>query len=99
MSQYAPRIYTLTIPQDKIREVIGPGGKVIRGIMEQTGVKIDVEDDGTVNVASADEASARKALQIICDITATAEAGKTYLREAVGLVDCGAFVEVFRGTD
>src|ERR1700680_2479124 len=79
MSPYAPRIYTITIPTDKIREVIGPGGKVIRGIIEQTGVKIDVEDDGTVHVASSDEVSARKALQIISDITATAEVGKTYL--------------------
>ena len=99
MSQYAPRIYTLTIPQDKIREVIGPGGKVIRGIIEQTGVKIDVEDDGTVHVASADEASAKKALQIISDITATAEVGKTYLGKVVRLVDFGAFVEIFPGTD
>jgi polyribonucleotide nucleotidyltransferase len=99
MSQYAPRIYTLTIPQDKIREVIGPGGKVIRGIIEQTGVKIDVEDDGTVHVASADEVSARKALQIISDITATAEVGKTYLGKVVRLVDFGAFVEIFPGTD
>src|SRR5260370_36040620 len=61
MSQYAPRIYTVTIPQDKIREVIGPGGTVIRGIIEQTGVKIDVEDDGTVHGASAADASATKA--------------------------------------
>jgi polyribonucleotide nucleotidyltransferase len=99
MSQYAPRIYTLTIPQDKIRDVIGPGGKVIRGIIEQTGVKIDVEDDGTVHVASADEASARKALQIISDLTATAEIGKTYLGTVVRLVDFGAFVEIFPGTD
>src|SRR5438874_2030709 len=99
MSQYAPRIYTLHIPTDKIREVIGPGGKVIRGIIEQTGVKIDVEDDGTVHVASADEASARKALQIISDITATAEVGKTYLGKVVRLVDFGAFVEIFPGTD
>ena len=99
MSQYAPRIYTITIPQDKIREVIGPGGKVIRGIIEQTGVKIDVEDDGTVHVASADEASAKKALQIISDITATAEIGKTYLGKVVRLVDFGAFVEIFPGTD
>ena len=99
MSPYAPRIYTVTIPQDKIREVIGPGGKVIRGIIEQTGVKIDVSDDGTVNVASADEASARKALQIIADITATAEVGKTYLGKVVRLVDFGAFVEIFPGTD
>ena len=99
MSQYAPRIYTVTIPQDKIREVIGPGGKVIRGIIEQTGVKIDVDDDGTVHVASADEASAKKALQIIADITATAEVGKTYLGKVVRLVDFGAFVEIFPGTD
>jgi polyribonucleotide nucleotidyltransferase len=99
MSQYAPRIYTVTIPQDKIRDVIGPGGKVIRGIIEQTGVKIDVEDDGTIHVASADEASAAKALQIIADITATAEVGKTYLGKVVRLVDFGAFVEIFPGTD
>jgi polyribonucleotide nucleotidyltransferase len=99
MSQYAPRIYTVTIPQDKIRDVIGPGGKVIRGIIEQTGVKIDVEDDGTIHVASADEASASKALQIIADITAVAEVGKTYLGKVVRLVDFGAFVEIFPGTD
>jgi polyribonucleotide nucleotidyltransferase len=99
MSKYAPRIYTMTIPQDKIRDVIGPGGKVIRGIIEQTGVKIDVEDDGTIHVASADEASAAKALQIISDITAVAEVGKTYLGKVVRLVDFGAFVEIFPGTD
>jgi polyribonucleotide nucleotidyltransferase len=99
MSQYAPRIYTLHIPTDKIRDVIGPGGKVIRGIIEQTGVKIDVEDDGTIHVASADEASANKAIQIISDITATAEIGKTYLGKVVRLVDFGAFVEIFPGTD
>ncbi|MEI9972199.1 MAG: KH domain-containing protein [Ignavibacteriota bacterium] len=96
ISQYAPRIYTLHIPTDKIRDVIGPGGKVIRGIIEQTGVKIDVEDDGTVHVASADEASANKAIQIITDLTATAEVGKTYLGKVVRLVDFGAFVEIFR---
>ncbi len=99
ISQHAPRIYTLKIPTDKIRDVIGPGGKVIRGIIEQTGVKIDVEDDGTVHVASADEASANKALQIISDLTATAEIGKTYLGKVVRLVDFGAFVEIFPGTD
>jgi polyribonucleotide nucleotidyltransferase len=99
MSRYAPRIYTMTIPQDKIRDVIGPGGKVIRGIIEQTGVKIDVDDDGTIHVASADEASAAKALQIISDITAVAEVGKTYLGKVVRLVDFGAFVEIFPGTD
>jgi len=99
ISQYAPRIYTLHIPTDKIRDVIGPGGKVIRGIIEQTGVKIDVEDDGTVHVASADEASANKAIQIISDLTASAEVGKTYLGKVVRLVDFGAFVEIFPGTD
>jgi polyribonucleotide nucleotidyltransferase len=99
LSQYAPRIYTTKIPQDKIRDVIGPGGKVIRSIIEQTGVKIDVEDDGTIHVASNDQAAADKALQIIADLTATAEVGKTYLGKVVRLVDFGAFVEIFPGTD
>jgi polyribonucleotide nucleotidyltransferase len=99
MSPYAPRIYTTKIPQDKIRDVIGPGGKVIRGIIEQTGVKIDVEDDGTIHVASSDPVAAKKALQIIGDLTATAEVGKTYLGKVVRLVDFGAFVEIFPGTD
>jgi polyribonucleotide nucleotidyltransferase len=99
MSPYAPRIYTTRIPQDKIRDVIGPGGKVIRGIIEQTGVKIDVEDDGTIHVASNDSDAAKKALQIIADLTATAEIGKTYLGKVVRLVDFGAFVEIFPGTD
>ena len=99
MSQYAPRIYTMNIAQDKIRDVIGPGGKVIRGIIEQTGVKIDVADDGTIHIASADEASAAKAIRIISEITAVAEVGKTYLGKVVRLVDFGAFVEIFPGTD
>src|SRR5579863_8240806 len=99
ISQYAPRIYTLHIPTDKIRDVIGPGGKVIRGIIEQTGVKIDVDDDGTIHVASNDPVAAKKALQIIADLTATAEVGKTYLGKVVRLVDFGAFVEIFPGTD
>ncbi len=99
LSPYAPRIYTMTIPTDKIRELIGPGGKVIRGIVEQTGVKIDVEDDGTVHIYSADEASASKAQQMVTDIAAVAEVGKTYLGKVVRLVDFGAFVEIFPGTD
>ena len=99
LSVYAPRIYTMNIAQDKIRDVIGPGGKVIRGIIEQTGVKIDVSDDGTIHIASADEASASKAIRIISDITAVAEVGKTYLGKVVRLVDFGAFVEIFPGTD
>jgi polyribonucleotide nucleotidyltransferase len=99
LSPYAPRIYTVTIPTDKIRELIGPGGKVIRGIVEQTGCKIDVEDDGTVHIYSADEASAAKAQQMVADIAAVAEVGKTYLGKVVRLVEFGAFVEIFPGTD
>jgi len=99
VSKFAPRIHTLQIPVDKIRDLIGPGGKVIRGIVEQTGVKIDVEDSGKVIVASADEAAMSKALQIIGDITATPEVGKTYLGKVVRLADFGAFVELFPGTD
>jgi len=99
VSKFAPRIHTLQIPVDKIRDLIGPGGKVIRGIVEQTGVKIDVEDSGKVNVASSDEAAMSKALQIIGDITATPEVGKTYLGKVVRLADFGAFVELFPGTD
>jgi polyribonucleotide nucleotidyltransferase len=98
-SKFAPRIQTLQIPVDKIRDLIGPGGKVIRGIVEQTGVKIDVEDSGKVNVASNDEAAMSRALQIIGDITATPEIGKTYLGKVVRLADFGAFVEIFQGTD
>ncbi|HWP85520.1 MAG TPA: S1 RNA-binding domain-containing protein, partial [Terriglobia bacterium] len=99
ISTYAPRIYTMKIPTDKIRDVIGPGGKMIRSIIEQTGVKIDVEDDGTVNIASSDESSANKAIQMINDLTAVAELGKTYLGKVVRLVEFGAFVEIFPGTD
>jgi polyribonucleotide nucleotidyltransferase len=99
LSPFAPRIYTLTIPTDKIRELIGPGGKVIRGIVEQTGVKIDVEDDGTVNIFAADGDSAKRAIQMVTDIAAVAEVGKTYLGKVVRLVEFGAFVEIFPGTD
>jgi len=99
ISQFAPRFYTVQIPVDKIRDLIGPGGKMIRSIVEQTGVKIDVEDSGLVKVASSDEASAAKALQIIGDLTATAEVGKTYLGKVTRLADFGAFVEIIPGTD
>jgi polyribonucleotide nucleotidyltransferase len=99
VSSFAPRIYTLQIPVDKIRDVIGPGGKMIRSIIERTGVKIGVEDSGKINVASNDEASAAKALQIIGDLTATAEIGKTYLGTVTRLADFGAFVEIIPGTD
>jgi polyribonucleotide nucleotidyltransferase len=99
VSEFAPRFYTLQIPVDKIRDLIGPGGKVIRGIIEQTGVKIDVEDSGRVSVSSIDQTAAAKALQMIGDITATAEIGKTYLGKVSRLADFGAFVEILPGTD
>ncbi len=99
ISDYAPRFYTVQIPVDKIRDLIGPGGKMIRSIVEQTGVKIDVEDSGLVKVASSDQTSAAKALQLIGDITATAEVGKTYLGKVTRLADFGAFVEILPGTD
>ncbi|MBV9612289.1 MAG: polyribonucleotide nucleotidyltransferase, partial [Acidobacteriaceae bacterium] len=99
LSQYAPRIYTTKIPTDKIRELIGPGGKVIKGIIEQTGVKIDVTDDGTVNIFASDGDSAQRALQMVSDIAAVAEVGKTYLGKVVRIADFGAFVEIFPGTD
>ncbi len=99
LSRYAPRIFTMTIPTDKIRELIGPGGKVIRGIVEQTGVKIDVEDDGSVKIFATDGDSARRAMQMVSDIAAVAEVGKTYLGKVVRIVEFGAFVEIFPGTD
>ncbi|RJQ51893.1 MAG: polyribonucleotide nucleotidyltransferase [Nitrospiraceae bacterium] len=99
LAMHAPRIYTLQINPEKIREVIGPGGKVIRGIVEQTGVKIDIEDTGIVNIASADEISARKAIDIIKGIVAEAEVGKLYMGRVKRIVDFGAFVEIFPGTE
>ncbi len=99
LSQYAPRIYTTKIPTDKIRELIGPGGKVIKGIIDQTGVKIDVSDDGTVNIFASSGTAANKALQMVSDIAAVAEVGKTYLGKVVRIADFGAFVEIFPGTD
>ena len=99
ISSFAPRIVTIRIPVDKIRDVIGPGGKMIRSIIERTGVKIDVEDDGRVNVASADETSAKKAISIIQELTATPELNKTYLGKIQRITDFGAFVEIMPGTD
>ncbi|WP_263409184.1 polyribonucleotide nucleotidyltransferase [Terriglobus tenax] len=98
-SQFAPRIHTLQIPTDKIRDLIGPGGKVIRGIIDATGVKIDVDDSGRVNVASSDADGLERAIQMISDLTAVPEIGKTYLGKVVRLAEFGAFVEIFPGTD
>ncbi len=99
MSAFAPRIVSIKIPVDKIRDVIGPGGKMIRSIIERTGVKIDVEDNGQVNVASADGESAAKAISIIQELTATAELNKTYMGKVQRITDFGAFVEIMPGTD
>ena len=98
-SKFAPQIRTLQIPTDKIRDLIGPGGKTIRGIIEATQVKIDVDDTGKVNVASSDEEGLKKALAMINDLTAVPEVGKTYLGKVVRLAEFGAFVEIFPGTD
>lgn len=99
LSTHAPRIFTMQIKTDKIREVIGPGGKVIRGIVEQTGVKIDIDDTGHINIASIDETSAQKAIDIIKGIVAEAELGKIYMGTVKRVVDFGAFVEIFPGTE
>src|ERR1700726_768048 len=99
MSIFAPRLYLLQIPTDKIRDLIGPGGKKIRSIIEATGVKIDVMDDGKVHVFANNGTAADSALQMIREVTASAEIGKTYLGKVVRLAEFGAFVEIFPGTD
>ena len=99
ISSYAPRLYKLSIPTDKIRDLIGPGGKKIKSIIEQTGVKIDVMEDGTVHIFSTSGPGGDQALQMVRDVTASAEVGKTYLGKVVRLAEFGAFVELFPGTD
>jgi polyribonucleotide nucleotidyltransferase len=98
-SQYAPRIETVQIPTDKIRDLIGKGGATIRGIVEQTGAKIDVDDTGRVSVASSDAEGLKRALAMISDLTAVPEVGKVYLGKVVRIAEFGAFVELFPGTD
>ncbi|HEX4003251.1 MAG TPA: polyribonucleotide nucleotidyltransferase [Candidatus Acidoferrales bacterium] len=99
ISTYAPHLHMLSIPTDKIRDLIGPGGKKIRSIIEATGVKIDVMDDGKVHVFANNGPAAEAALKMIRDVTATAEIGKTYLGTVVRIAEFGAFVEIFPGTD
>jgi polyribonucleotide nucleotidyltransferase len=99
ISPYAPRIITIKINPDKIRDIIGPGGKMIRSITEETGAKIDVSDDGTVNIATADGEAGQAALDRIRALTAEAEIGETYLGTVNRIVDFGAFVEIFPGVD
>ncbi|HBA53724.1 MAG TPA: polyribonucleotide nucleotidyltransferase, partial [Syntrophorhabdus aromaticivorans] len=99
MSPYAPRIFTIRIKPDKIRDVIGPGGKIIRGIVEQTGVKIDIEDDGVVKIASVDEDSANEAIDIIKKLTKEAELGEIYTGRVKKIIDSGVIVEILPGID
>src|SRR6202007_2757580 len=99
ISAYAPRLFKLSIPTDKIRDLIGPGGKKIKSIIEATGVKIDVHEDGTVHIFATSGSGGDAALQMVRDATASAEMGKTYLGKVVRLAEFGAFVELFPGTD
>lgn len=99
MSPFAPRITTIYVKTDKIRDVIGAGGKNVRGITEATGVTIDIEDTGKINIASHDMAACEMAIKMIRDLTAEAEEGKLYMGTVKKVMDFGAFVEIFPGTD
>ena len=99
ISAHAPRIVSIKVRQEKIRDIIGPGGKVIRGIVEETGCKIDIEDDGTVFIASSEEAGMKRAIEIIEGIAMEAQVGKIYKGTVRRIVDFGAFVEILPGTD
>jgi polyribonucleotide nucleotidyltransferase len=99
LSKYAPRIITMRVPTDKIRDIIGPGGKVIRDIVDKTGVSIDIEDSGLVSIASSDEEAAKKAIEYVENLIQEVEIGKIYLGKVKKIVEFGAFVEIFPGTD
>jgi polyribonucleotide nucleotidyltransferase len=99
LSPYAPRIFVMFVNPDKIRDIIGPGGKVIRAIQEETTTKIDVEDSGKVVIASVDEGGAEQAKAAIRSITQEAELGRIYMGTVRKITDFGAFVEIFPGTD
>lgn len=99
LAPHAPRIYTIQIKPDKIRDVIGPGGKVIRGIIAECGVKVNVDDTGLVTIASADESSAQQAIDMVNRLTEEAVVGKTYLGTVRKIVDFGAFVEILPNMD
>lgn len=99
LSVHAPRIVTIYVKTDKIKDVIGSGGKNIKGIIEKTGVKIDIDDTGKVNIASADESAVKKAIDMVRELTQEAEIGRIYLGKVRKIMDFGAFVEIFPGTD
>ena len=99
ISSFAPKITTMNIPVSKIGAVVGPGGKMIRSIIEETGVKIDIEDDGTIKIASSNGEAAERAIELIKELTATAEIGKNYMGKVKKVVDFGAFVEILPRTE
>lgn len=99
LSRYAPKILTMTINPDKIRDVIGPSGKQINKIIEETGVKIDIEQDGTIFISSTDESGNQKAKKIIEDLVREVEVGQLYLGKVKRIEKFGAFVEIFSGKD
>ncbi|MCD4687824.1 MAG: polyribonucleotide nucleotidyltransferase [Desulfuromonadaceae bacterium] len=99
LSPYAPRITTIQVKQDQVRTVIGSGGKNVRGIIEATGCSIDIEDDGRINIASADGDACKMAIKMIRDLTQEAEKGKLYMGTVRKIMEFGAFVEIFPGTD
>jgi len=99
LSPYAPRITTIYVKSDQVRTVIGSGGKNIRGIIEATGCSIDIEDDGRINIASADGEACKRAIKMVRDLTQEAEVGKLYMGTVRKVMEFGAFVEIFPGTD
>jgi polyribonucleotide nucleotidyltransferase len=99
LKEHAPKIIVLTINPDKIREVIGPGGKMVKSIVAATGVKIDIEDDGRIHISSADQTAANEAIRLINEITEEAEIGRVYHGTVKKIMDFGAFVEILPGTD
>ncbi|HOI11238.1 MAG TPA: polyribonucleotide nucleotidyltransferase, partial [Myxococcota bacterium] len=98
-SRYAPRIYTLQIKQDRIRDLIGPGGRNIRGVQSESGASVNVDDDGTVVIAATDADSAEKAIRMVRELTDDAEVGRTYMGEVVKVVEFGAFVRILPGVE
>lgn len=99
ISKWAPRITKVKVKVERIKDVIGPGGKVVKDIVNKTGVAIDIGDDGTISIASSDSVMAEKAIKMVKDITREPEVGKIYLGNVRKVVDFGAFVEIFPGTD
>jgi polyribonucleotide nucleotidyltransferase len=99
ISQHAPRLHTLMVPPDKIRDVIGPGGKTIRSIQEETGCEIEIENDGKVTIASPSQAAAKRAIELIEQLTEVPEVGRLYTGKVQRIEPYGAFVEILPGTD